>query len=268
MFVYGIHGSLERFYGVIHFLARFGRVIAPDLPGFGGMETLAKANRKQNLDNVADYLAEVLEREIPEGQITLVGLSYGFVVITRMLERQTVIANRSDMAISLMGLVDGQDLAMRGFKRFGAEVVTLLARTPVISVLYSAIVSSRWMLNLMYRPNHPKMRALGRVKRAEFIEFESYLWRCNDLATWGRSLHELFHLSARAAQLPVPLFNIATKHDHWLDIATTEAHLRMEYAFVTTYSSDISNHGGVAYEDEQEAYAMIPREMATRLESV
>ncbi len=37
--VYGHHASLERNLGLAQYLRRFGQVIMPDLPGFGGMDS-------------------------------------------------------------------------------------------------------------------------------------------------------------------------------------------------------------------------------------
>ena len=267
VFVYGIHGSLERFYGVIHFLARFGTVTAPDLPGFGGMDSYYKIGLKPSLDRFADYLADFIERDLPEGKITLVGLSYGFVVLTRLLERHPQLVPRVDMTISLMGMVEGSDMAMSRASRITAETVMLLARAPITSSVFGYIVSREWMLQLMYPNSHPKMKALPPGTRNDFIQFESYLWRCNDLKTWGTCLHELLNLHRPKERIPVTIHNISTKHDHWLNVPRAEAHMNEVFAKVISYSSSVSNHGGVAYEDESEAYDMIPPDMAGLLET-
>ncbi len=268
VFVYGIHGSLERFYGVIHFLARFGTVIAPDLPGFGGMDPFYKVHKRPSLDAFADYLAGYIEREIPEGKITIVGLSYGFVVAMRLFVRHPRLAARVDMTISLMGMTQGSDLAMGRLNRMTAEAVMALARTPVTSMAFRYIVSRQWMLQLMYPRSHPKMRALAAGTRRDFIEFESYLWKCNDLRTWGTCLHELLNLEPPGRRIPMTVHNIYTERDHWLNVPRAEAHMREVFADVISYNSSISNHGGVAYEDESEAYDMIPPDMTGLLETM
>ena len=36
LFIYGHHSSIERWWGVVQVLNRYGAVTMPDLPGFGG----------------------------------------------------------------------------------------------------------------------------------------------------------------------------------------------------------------------------------------
>ena len=61
IFVYGHHASLERVYGFAEFLRRYGNVLVPDLPGFGGMDSYYKIHEKPTLDNLADYLASIVK---------------------------------------------------------------------------------------------------------------------------------------------------------------------------------------------------------------
>src|SRR3712207_1180020 len=57
LFVYGHHSSLERWWGLIQALNRYGAVTMPDLPGFGGMDSFYKIGKKPTIDNLADYVA-------------------------------------------------------------------------------------------------------------------------------------------------------------------------------------------------------------------
>src|SRR5205085_11669969 len=57
LFVYGLHSSLERWWGLTQVLNRYGAVTMPDLPGFGGMDSFYTIGKKPTLDNMADYLA-------------------------------------------------------------------------------------------------------------------------------------------------------------------------------------------------------------------
>src|SRR5581483_6795608 len=46
LLLYGHHSSLERWWGIAQVLNRYGAVTMPDLPGFGGMDSLYKIGRK------------------------------------------------------------------------------------------------------------------------------------------------------------------------------------------------------------------------------
>ncbi|HEY2004438.1 MAG TPA: alpha/beta hydrolase [Candidatus Saccharimonadia bacterium] len=268
VFVYGIHGSLERFYGVIHYLARFGRVVAPDLPGFGGMPSFYSVGSRPSPDAYGDYLAEFIRQELPDGQLTLVGLSYGFVVITRMLARHPDLQSRADMAVSVMGLADGRDLAMSPVLRCACEALLGIARTPVLGRVLQYIITRRWLLRLMYTDRNPKVRSLPQSLRPEIIRFESYLWNCNDMRTYGACMHELFHLRQPTGPLiKTPAHHISTPHDHWLNIDSAERHIRALYGNLTSHTSTVMKHGGLAYDSEDEAKEIIPAGMVAAFEA-
>jgi pimeloyl-ACP methyl ester carboxylesterase len=266
IFVYGIHGSLERFYGLIHYLARFGRVVVPDLPGLGGMDTFYRIDKKPTLDNYGDFLAEFIRKELPNGKITLVGMSYGFVVITRMLVRHPELTGRVDLVVSTMGLADGRDIALHGLKRFVAESVFWIARTRPLGTIMQRIIGNPWVLKFMYSSNNPKMKALAPKDRPSFIAFEAYLWECNDMRTYGEDMHELFNLTQSGDRIDLPVHHISTAQDHWLDVAQAHVHIGEIYTQVISHPSVITNHGGTAYADEKEARDMIPPSVARLLD--
>ncbi len=266
VFVYGIHASLERFYGVIHFFARFGRVVAPDLPGFGGMEPFYEAGRKPGLDAYGDYLAEFISQEVPEGHLTLIGLSYGFAVITRMLQRHPELHSRVKLNLSVVGLALGEDLAMpTAVRRLGVVMFWLGKRRP-LSGLVQFVMTRRWLLTLSYGPKHPKMLALTPEERPEFIAFEAYLWRCNDMRTYCTCLEELFRLHATGPRVPLTADHIETANDHWLNVERARRHIQAQYAHVTVHQSKLRHHGGTAYTDETEPETMIPPSVQALLE--
>src|SRR5438128_12108327 len=81
LFVYGHHSSLERWWGVVQDLNQYGSVTMPDLPGFGGMQSLYKIGEEPTIDNLADYLAAFIKLRYKNKKITIAGLSFGFVVV-------------------------------------------------------------------------------------------------------------------------------------------------------------------------------------------
>ena len=87
LFVYGHHASLERQFGVMQVLNRYGSVTMPDLPGFGGMEPLYKIGLKPSIDNLADYLAAFVKMRYKRKKVTIIAMSLGFAITTRMLQR-------------------------------------------------------------------------------------------------------------------------------------------------------------------------------------
>jgi pimeloyl-ACP methyl ester carboxylesterase len=267
LFVYGIHGSLERFYGVVHHLANFGVIYVPDLPGFGGMESYYNIGKTPSLDAYGDYLAAVIKGYLPEDEpLTLIGLSYGFVVITRMLARHPELQPRIDLVISAMGLADGRDIKMGFPTRQAVETLLFIGRLPYLGKVLQAIITNPVTLRLTYNDRNPKMKTLPKSERPSYIAFESYLWKCNEMRTYSVAMHELLNYRPPVSHIPLTLHHIETTSDHWLDIKSTVSHLDQIYARVVIHRSKLGNHGGVAYASEAEAKSIIPATVIKLLE--
>ncbi len=112
LFVYGQHSTLERWWGLIQELNRYGSVTVPDLPGYGGMDSLYKIGKSPTFDELADYLAAFVKLRYKRGRITIVGLSIGFAVVTRMLQRYPDLAKRVDLLVSVVGLAHHDDFVL------------------------------------------------------------------------------------------------------------------------------------------------------------
>src|ERR1700741_1092962 len=87
LFIYGHHSTLERWWGLVQDLNQYGTVTMPDLPGFGGMDSFYRIGQKPTIDNLADYLAAFIKMHYKKRKFTIAGLSFGFLVATRMLQR-------------------------------------------------------------------------------------------------------------------------------------------------------------------------------------
>jgi pimeloyl-ACP methyl ester carboxylesterase len=101
--VYGHHSSLERWWGVAKFLNRYAAVTMPDLPGFGGMDSFYKIGKTGSINNLADYLASFIKLRYKRKKVIVVGMSLGFVIATRMLQRCPELIKRVDMLVSFAG---------------------------------------------------------------------------------------------------------------------------------------------------------------------
>src|SRR3990167_463621 len=99
LLIAGHHTSIERIMGVAEYLNRYGPVTSPDLPGFGGMQAFYKINEKPDLDKLADYLASFIKFRYHGQRFTIMAISYGFTVATRMLQRYPDITNKVDLVV-------------------------------------------------------------------------------------------------------------------------------------------------------------------------
>jgi pimeloyl-ACP methyl ester carboxylesterase len=108
--VYGHHASLERWWSLVENLTPFGNVTMPDMPGFGGMESFYKIKTKPTLDAYADYLAAFIKLRYKNKRLTIFAISYGFLVVTRMLQCYPELAKKIDLLISVVGFMHKDDL--------------------------------------------------------------------------------------------------------------------------------------------------------------
>lgn len=100
LIIYGHHSSLERMFTIAQSISRHGNVTMPDLPGFGGMDSFYKIGEKPTLDNMADYLATFIKLNYRNKKINIGGMSFGFLVITRMLQKYPKLANKINILVN------------------------------------------------------------------------------------------------------------------------------------------------------------------------
>src|ERR1700730_17200494 len=126
LLIYGHHAMLERWWSLVENLNEYGAVTMPDLPGFGGMASFAKIKKKPTIDNYADYLAAFIKLRFRRKRFTIVAISYGFVIVTRMLQKYPELVKRVDILVSLVGFVHKDDFVYsqprRKFYQYGTRV--------------------------------------------------------------------------------------------------------------------------------------------------
>lgn len=117
LLIYGSHASIERMYGFAKHLSKFGNVTLPDLPGCGGMQPLQKNGLEPTVDNMADYLASFVKLKYRKKKVVVIGMSLGFVVVTRMLQRYPELQKNVSILVSLAGFSNANDFVMSKSKR-------------------------------------------------------------------------------------------------------------------------------------------------------
>jgi pimeloyl-ACP methyl ester carboxylesterase len=109
LLIYGHHAMLERWWTLVQNLQEYGNVTMPDLPGFGGMDSFARINRYPNIDAYADYLAAFIKLRYRRKKFVVIGISFGFLVITRMLQRYPELTKKITLVVSIVGFMHKDD---------------------------------------------------------------------------------------------------------------------------------------------------------------
>ncbi|HET7320618.1 MAG TPA: alpha/beta hydrolase [Candidatus Saccharimonadales bacterium] len=265
LLIAGHHTSIERLVGVIEQLNKYGDVTSPDLPGFGGMDSFYKIGKQPTLDNLADYLAAFIRlRYKKHERFVIIGISFGFAVVTRMLQKYPEIAARADFVVSLVGLVHKDDFALR--KRIMWELRTLTSflqhRIPAWLMLHVALQPRLIRTTYhLYSASNPKMKGRDRAEQDKLIDFEINLWRQNDTRTHAFTTLEMFNLDLCNAQVKTPVYHVAVKGDRYFDNHYVEQHMRIIYSDFELIESTMKGHVPTVIADAKDAAPFVPKRL-------
>jgi len=263
LFIYGHHSSLERWWGVVQDLNQYGVVTMPDLPGFGGMDSLYKIGERPDIDTLADYLASFIKLRYRRRRITIAGLSFGFVVVTRMLQRYPDIAKKVDLLISVVGFSHHEDFVFpRWQKVIGRAVVRFLSfRLPALFFRY--IVLSPAVIRAAY---HRTPNAKDKFKNSdadfdETMEFEVLLWHINDVRTHWFTSCEFLKVDNCQWRVDLPVYHISVNADRYFNEHTVEQHMRVIFRDFKDFRSEMDSHAPSVIADMQAASPLFPKRL-------
>lgn len=261
LFVYGHHASIERQFGVLEVLNKYGSVTLPDLPGFGGMTPFYKIGRKPSIDNLADYLAAFVKMHYKRKKVTIVAMSLGFAITTRMLQRCPELVDKVNLLVSVVGFVHYEEFVFKRrnflFMRYGASFFS--NRLPAFVGAKLALRPSliRATYNLVGNAN-PKMKDADEAERKKRIDFEIHLWKINDIRTYMDTTVSMFKMDLLGERVNLPVYYIGVDDDRYFDKHVVEQHMNIVYNKVTVITTHFKEHGPTVIADAEAASAFIP----------
>lgn len=246
--VYGLHSSIERMQGTVQFLSDYGDVYVFDLPGIGGMDSFYSIGREPTLDNYADYLYTALRSRHLDSNVTIVAMSFGFIVATRMLQKYPLTQQWFETILSFVGFGRVQDF--REYKRRQRNYLPLtrLLSTKTGSKIIKIGLFNRVSLAIMFRVLalfNPKYKhAMDNDPIASFA-MERKLWQTNDTRTrfYLYTILFTFDLTSHSGQkIAVPLHDLTTPTDQYFDADKVSNTLKTLYERVSTSSANMPLH--------------------------
>jgi pimeloyl-ACP methyl ester carboxylesterase len=262
LFVYGMHSSLERWWGLIQALNRYGAVTAPDLPGFGGMDSFYKIGKKPSLDNQADYLAAFVKLRFRRKKLIIVGLSYGFIVATRMLQRYPELSKKVILIVSLVGFAHHDDLTFSKPRTFGYRNGCRLISRRAGAAVFHHVALNPTLLRTFYGRTHNAKHKFAQAKNIDEVNqintIEVGLWRNNDARTWAYTTLEILRLDNCNVRVHVPVWHVGAKSDNYFDNNIVEQHMRVIFGDYKYAELDLVSHAPSVIAGEKEAAALIP----------
>jgi len=262
LMVYGHHSSLERWFGLIQVFNKYGAVTMPDLPGFGGMDSFYKLGQKPTLDNLADYLAAFVKLRYKRRRITIIGMSFGFVVVTRMLQRFPDLAKRVDLLVSLVGFAHKDDFHRKPLLYWTYRCVSAVVAQPIASHFFRFVCLHPLVLRWVYtKLDHAKFRGLTPEQDEQMLKVEIGLWHDNDVRTHMHSFSTMLKLDNCGKRVNLPVWHVGAKNDHFLNNDHIEQHLRVIFTDFDGATIDLTKHAPTVIADAKEAEPFVPAKL-------
>jgi pimeloyl-ACP methyl ester carboxylesterase len=261
LLVYGHHASLERVYGMAEYLNRYGAVTVPDLPGFGGMDSLYKIGREPTVDAVADYLASFIKLQYKRRRLVIIGMSFSVPVITRMLQKYPSITKKVDLFVSYVGFVHKDDFSIKRMYYWGLYGLSTVLSSRLAAAIVKGLVLRKTLLSLIIRLSpwvQYKFDGLNEMKRNELAEFEIELWQINDFRTRLRTLKEMLTLDLCDRKVNMPVCQIGVKDDRYFDNKIVEQHMQIIFSDCLMIEAPTAQHAPSILADAKEIAGRVP----------
>lgn len=268
LLIYGHHALLERWWGLVQNLNHYGAVTMPDLPGFGGMDSFAKIGQKPTIDAFADYLAAFIKMQYKRRRVTIVSISFGFVVVTRMLQRYPELIKKVDLLASLVGFMHKDDFLLPPRTiRYSRWLARFFATRPVAFFIRYACLN-RPVLKTLYAKLPASKRRFIEVEPLEYaamLDFEVQLWQANDVRTHWLTTSEFLRLDNCQKRIELPVWHIASKHDHYFDNNIVREHLLVVFSECHQILTRTKAHTPSVVADKKGLAVMVPPELRRAL---
>lgn len=261
LLIYGHHALLERWWGLVENLQDYGTVTMADLPGFGGMESFRKIKQQPTIDNYADYLAAFIRLRYKRRRITIVGISFGFVVATRMLQKYPDLAKKVDLMVSMVGFMHKDDFHFKPRTRTAFSAFSRLFGTRPLALFIRYACLNPFILKTIYARLPAAKRRFVEMDPAEYdlmLDFEVRLWQANDVATHWRTTSEFLKLDNCRQQIPLPVWHVASKYDHYFNNQIVEQHMQVVFSDYNQILINTKAHTPSVLADKKGLSVMVP----------
>lgn len=261
LFVYGHHAMLERWWSFIENLNEYGSVTMPDLPGFGGMDSFYKIGIRPDIDAYADYLAAFIKLRFKRKKITIVAVSFGFVVVTRMLQRYPDLTRRVNMLVSIVGFMHRDDFVYppRARKFYSKGTRVFATRPMAVFIRYAGL--NRFVLRYMYSRLPNSKRRMIEVSPEEFektMDFEVKLWQSNDVRTHWLTTSEFLKLDNCRHKIDLPVIHVTSKEDHYFNNEIVKQHMLIVFKRYRKFTANSKAHTPSVLADKKAAGVLLP----------
>ncbi|MBP9813038.1 hypothetical protein H6794_02775 [Candidatus Nomurabacteria bacterium] len=262
LLIYGHHSCIERMYSIAQNIADYGNVLMPDMPGFGGMDSFFIIKKKPTLDNYADYLATLIKLQYKRKKITIAGMSFGFLVVTKMLQKYPELASQVDMVISMVGFTTTRDFKLSTSKMTALRYGSLFFSTRPTAFTFRHLALNKLAIKFAYgsvSKIHPKMKdAESGQELAKRITFEAYLWQINDVRTYMKTTARMMNVDLTQSKTNLQVHHVTVDADQYFNNKKVKQNMRKVYKKVYVYDAKLGNHAPTVVSSKDQSANFIP----------
>lgn len=261
LYIYGHHASLERWWGLAQVLNRYAAVSMPDLPGFGGMDSLYKIGKKPTVDNLADYLASFVKWRYKRKKVVIVALSFGFVVVTRMLQRYPELTKKVDFLVSAVGFTHHEDFTFSKTRKTIYRWAPTLFTTRPTAAFFRYTALNSWVLRTFYSHTFNAKKKFENVDpemAKQLMDMEVILWHINDVRTHMFTYTEMFTVDNCQKQVDLPVWHVSAVADQYFRGPVVEQHLRVIFSDYNEAKNKALRHAPSVLATAKESEILLP----------
>jgi pimeloyl-ACP methyl ester carboxylesterase len=261
LLIYGHHAMLERWWGLVENLNQYGAVTMPDMPGFGGMDSFAKIGRRPTIDAYADYLAAFIKLRYQRKRITIYAVSFGFVVITRMLQRYPELTSKVDLLVSAVGFMHRDDFIWTPRRRRLSRYTSRVFATRPASFIIRYCFLNKFVIRTLYAKLPNSRRRMIEVTPEEFdltMDFEVIVWQANDVRTHWLTTCEFLNLDNCQTPINLPVMHVISREEHYFDNEIVKQHMLVVFRKYRRFTANSKAHTPSMLADKKAAGVLVP----------
>jgi pimeloyl-ACP methyl ester carboxylesterase len=269
LLVYGHHAMLERWWSLVQNLQTYGNVTMPDLPGFGAMDSFEKINRRPTIDAYADYLAAFIKLRYRRKKVAIVGISFGFLVVTRMLQKYPELVKKVTLLVSIVGFMHEDDFVYTPTQRRLYRRATRLFATKPVAFFIRYACLNRYVLTKMYAKMPNSKRRMIEVTPEEFeetMDFEVKLWQANDVRTHWLTTSEFLGVDNCTKHINLPIMHVASEQDHYFNNEFVKQHMLVVFKDYQQFIARSKAHTPSILADKKAAGVLLPPGLRRQLD--
>lgn len=202
-------------------------------------------------------------------KVIVVGMSFGFVIVTRMLQRYPELRQKVEVLVSLVGFTHSDDFSFSRWRHWFYRISSIVMTTWPTSRLFRYLCLNSWCLRIVYAHMHNAKKkfnvASSKEEHHQIMETEIALWQQNDLRTYAYTTAELLKLDNCKVRVDVPVWHVMADLDQYFDAHLVEQHLKVTFEKVRITKAKLGNHAPSVISDPKAASELIPRPLRRML---